>query len=114
MKLALERWVMKILEVGEHLIVDPRVCHGKLTFKGTRLPVQTVLSLLVRKGRSISYVQKSWPYLKKEAIEEAVRLAAVAWPDLLQDDAGKVIQALATSLKLGKRARAAYEPVHSG
>jgi uncharacterized protein (DUF433 family) len=68
------------MRLGEHLIVDPRVCHGKLTYKGTRLPVETVLTLLVKKGRSIDYIRKSWPHLKREAIEEAIRLAAVAWP----------------------------------
>lgn len=105
---------MKALEVGEHLVVDPRICHGKLTFKGTRVPVQTVLTLLSKQRRSVSYVQKSWPYLKREAIEEAVRLAVVAWPELLQAEAGQVLYELAASMKRGKGARAAYEPVHSG
>jgi hypothetical protein len=30
--------------VGEHLVVDPRVCHGEVTFRGTRVPVETILA----------------------------------------------------------------------
>src|SRR5438552_3241244 len=33
------------IAVGEFLIADPRICHGKLTFKGTRLPVHSVLTI---------------------------------------------------------------------
>jgi uncharacterized protein (DUF433 family) len=105
---------MKPLEIGEHLVIDPRVCHGKMTFKGTRLPVETVLTLMAKKKRSLSYVLKSWPHLKKEAIEEAVRLATVAWPELLDETAGAVLQKLAVSLNGGKRVRVAHEPVHPG
>src|SRR3977135_1530951 len=97
--------LMKLLEIGEHLVVDQRVCHGKLTFKGTRLPVQTVLTLLTKNGRSIQYVQKSWPHLKKEAIDEAVRLAAAAWPELLEEEVAQAIQKLAASLKKGNGTR---------
>src|SRR6266540_6643925 len=38
--------VMKPLEIGHYLVVDPGVCHGKLTFKGTRVPVETILNRL--------------------------------------------------------------------
>ncbi|HYV39883.1 MAG TPA: DUF433 domain-containing protein [Gemmataceae bacterium] len=61
--------------VGKYLVVDPRVCHGQLTFHGTRVPVATVLSCLA-KGHSLAYLRKSWPELAPEAIEEAVRLAS--------------------------------------
>gem|GEM_PF-6236567 len=37
--------------VGRFLVKDPGVCHGRLTFKGTRVPVETVLHGL-GKGRS--------------------------------------------------------------
>ena len=61
--------------VGQHLVVDPRVCHGDLTFRGTRVPVETILSHLA-KGYSQAYLRKSWPEVSPEAIEEAVRLAS--------------------------------------
>ena len=64
-------------EIGEYLVVDPRVCHGKMTFKGTRVPVETVLTFLA-KGDTFEEILESWPYLKQEAIAEAVRLAAAS------------------------------------
>jgi uncharacterized protein (DUF433 family) len=68
---------MKRLEVGKYLVVDPRICFGKLTFKGTRVPVTTVLTFLA-KGRTIPEVLADWPQVSREAVEEAVRLAAAA------------------------------------
>lgn len=71
---------MKRLEVGKFLIVDPGVCHGKLTFKGTRVPVSTVLTFLST-GDSIEDILRNWPELSREAVEEAIRWAA----DLVQE-----------------------------
>jgi uncharacterized protein (DUF433 family) len=61
--------------VGEHLVVDPRVCHGELTFRNTRVPVETILGYLA-KGYSLAYLRKSWPEVSAAAIEEAVSLAS--------------------------------------
>jgi uncharacterized protein (DUF433 family) len=69
--------VMKPRTIGKHLVVDPRVCHGKLTFQGTRVPVETVLHVL-SEGRSVNQVLRGWPELTREAIAEAVQLAADA------------------------------------
>jgi uncharacterized protein (DUF433 family) len=68
---------MKPTEIGKHLIVDPRVCHGKLTFKGTRVPVETILYFLSA-GRSIQQLSVGWPEVTAEALQEAVELAAAA------------------------------------
>jgi uncharacterized protein (DUF433 family) len=57
------------------MIVDPAICHGELTFRGTRVPVRTIL-LYLAKGRSLAYLRKSWPEVTPEAIEEAVSMAA--------------------------------------
>jgi uncharacterized protein (DUF433 family) len=68
---------MNRLDVGKHLVVDPRICHGKLTFKGTRVPVGTVLHCLA-KGKSMEAILADWPELTWAAVEEAVELAAAA------------------------------------
>jgi uncharacterized protein (DUF433 family) len=68
---------MKRASVGRYLVVEPRICHGKLTFKGTRVPVQTVLHFLA-KGKTIEEILADWPELKRAAIEEAIELAASA------------------------------------
>ncbi|NUO81127.1 DUF433 domain-containing protein [candidate division KSB1 bacterium] len=63
------------VEIGRYLVVDPEICHGKLTFKGTRIPVATVLTYLAM-GDSMSDVLRNWPRLQKPAVEEAIRFAA--------------------------------------
>jgi uncharacterized protein (DUF433 family) len=56
-------------------VVDPEVCHGQMTFKGTRVPVDTVLTFLA-KGYSVDQMLRSWPELTRPAVEEAIRLAS--------------------------------------
>lgn len=63
-------------EVGKFLVMDPEICHGQLTFKGTRVPVSTVLALL-GKGYSIEQMLKSYPEISRPAIDAAIRLAIV-------------------------------------
>src|SRR5947209_17817181 len=53
------------VEVGKHLVVDPRVCHGQLTFHGTRVPVHTVL-VFMSKGWTIEQILADWPELNHE------------------------------------------------
>ena len=64
-------------EIGQHLISDPEVCHGQLTFKGTRLLVRPVLAYIAA-GKSMNWVLSEWPRLRQEAVEEALRLAVDA------------------------------------
>jgi uncharacterized protein (DUF433 family) len=66
---------MEIIEVGKYLISDPAVCHGKLTFKGTRVLVGPVLAAFAN-GENIDYiVTKGWPTITKEGVKEALMLA---------------------------------------
>ncbi len=62
-------------EIGAYLIVDPDICHGQLTFRGTRIPVDVVLTYL-RKGYSVEQLLRSWPELTRPAIEEVIALAS--------------------------------------
>jgi uncharacterized protein (DUF433 family) len=68
---------MTAVDVGEHLVIDPEIMHGRLTFRGTRVPVSTVLAALAG-GRSIEEVVADWPQLRPEAIREAILLASEA------------------------------------
>ena len=106
---------MSLLEVGKHLVIDPGVCFGKLTFRGTRVPVEAVLARLA-KGKTIEYIQGSWPYLKREAVEEAIQLAAASWPEIMRDESAERIRVLAKGLKerSKKRANRSREPAHIG
>ena len=85
---------MRRTEIGRYLVIDPEICHGQMTFKGTRVPVDTVLTFL-NQGYSIDQLLQSWPELDRLAIEEATRLGAqslrVRYPVLT----GVVVEAVA-------------------
>lgn len=70
----------KRVEIGEYLVIDPEICHGKMTFKGTRVPVETILTFLSM-GYSMDVLQHSYPEVAREGIAEAVRMAreALLW-----------------------------------
>jgi uncharacterized protein (DUF433 family) len=60
---------------GRYIISDPNICHGKLTFKGTRVFVEDVLSM-VAEGYSWDYIEEQWNgAVTKAAIKEAVMLS---------------------------------------
>jgi uncharacterized protein (DUF433 family) len=62
-------------DIGLFLVVDPEICHGRMIFKGTRVPVNTVLAFLA-KGYSVDQLLRSWPELTRPAVEEAILLAS--------------------------------------
>ena len=66
---------MSQIEIGHYLIIDPQICHGQITFRGTRIPVDTVLTFLA-KGYSVDQLLRSWPELTRLAVEEAIYLAS--------------------------------------
>jgi len=66
---------MSKVEIGNYLVIDPEICHGQMTFKGTRVPVDTVLTFLA-KGYSVDQLLRSWPELTRPALEEAIFLAS--------------------------------------
>lgn len=63
------------VELGRFIVADPKICHGKPTYKGTRIMVWQVLAMLER-GESWDYIRKAWPgRVSDEAIAETIRLA---------------------------------------
>lgn len=64
--------------MGRHIVADPRVCHGKPVFRGTRILVSDVLAQ-VASGMARETIIEQWDSgITEEAIEEAVRLASQA------------------------------------
>jgi len=61
--------------LGQCIVVDPEICHGKPTFLGTRIMVVQVLAQ-VAKGMPWDAITAEWRgAVTKEAIAEAVELA---------------------------------------
>ena len=60
--------------IGRHIVTDPRICHGKPTFRGTRVMVADVLEQ-VASGVAWETIIEDWnDSITKEAISEAVQL----------------------------------------
>jgi len=57
------------------IISDPRICHGKPVFKGTRILVSDILEMIAE-GMSIDEILEEYPQLSREMILEAIALAA--------------------------------------
>src|SRR6266508_6077020 len=65
--------------LGRYIVMDPRICHGKPTFRGTRIFVASVLEQAAR-GMDWESIEESWGgSVTHEAIAEAVDLARQAF-----------------------------------
>jgi uncharacterized protein (DUF433 family) len=75
-----------VTELGRYVIAHPGICHGRLTFRGTRVFVADVLEDVSR-GFSWEGIAEDWHGLPEEAIADAVRVAREAllkhWKKLL-------------------------------
>ena len=64
--------------IGRYIVADPKICHGKPTFCGTRVLVSDVLDQ-VANGMAWETIIEEWNNsITKEAIREAVELASQA------------------------------------
>jgi uncharacterized protein (DUF433 family) len=62
------------IELGQYIVADPDICHGKPTFKGTRIMVWQVLDALAR-GESWPQIVAAWDgRVSEAAIAETTRL----------------------------------------
>jgi uncharacterized protein (DUF433 family) len=69
------------VELGQYIVADPHICHGKLTFKGTRIMVWQILDELEH-GMSPEQIVKAWAgRVSRAAISESIRLARGALLD---------------------------------
>jgi uncharacterized protein (DUF433 family) len=62
--------------VFQRITVDPKVCGGKPCIRGLRFPVSRLLGLLAA-GETPEAILRSYPYLEREDIQEALRFAAL-------------------------------------
>ena len=69
---------MKSESFGRYIVSDPTVCHGKPTFRGTRVFVSDVLDQ-VSSGMDWAEIIAEWNHsITIEGIAEAVQLASRA------------------------------------
>lgn len=65
--------------LGRYIVADPRICHGKPTFRGTRIMVWQVLEMLEDGMSWERIIQNFRGSISNEAIAEAIRLSSVAF-----------------------------------
>ncbi len=76
---------MKSQIIGRYIVTDPKICHGKPTFKGTRIMVADVLDQ-VAEGLAWESIIEGWhDSISKEAIAEALQLARQAFLSHTED-----------------------------
>lgn len=64
----------KAREYGRFIVADPDICHGKLTFRGTRIFVSDVIDQVAR-GMDWDAIIWEWRgSISREAISEALLL----------------------------------------
>jgi uncharacterized protein (DUF433 family) len=82
------RWEMAKQQrktLGRYIVADPKICHGKPTFTGTRIMVSQVLSQ-VASGMSWREISTEWRgKVNKAAIAEAIDLAGRIFKDHAKD-----------------------------
>jgi uncharacterized protein (DUF433 family) len=72
---------------GRYVVVDPKICHGQPTFRGTRILVSDVLEQ-VADGMLWETIEKQWRgAVSQAAIAAAVRLAREVLLDHLSETA---------------------------
>jgi len=63
------------VEINDYIIMDTEICHGKPTFKGTRIMVWQVLEML-KSGYKVEDILKEFPSLTENHIKAALEFAA--------------------------------------
>ena len=64
----------KPVELGPHLVADPRICHGQVTIKGTRVMAWQILDA-VEDGEPMASIAANYHGVTEAAVAECVRLA---------------------------------------
>lgn len=66
---------MPAVQINKYIVANPEICHGKLTFKGTRVMVWQVLEML-EDGKSSDEIVKAFPSLRREHVKAALSYAS--------------------------------------
>jgi uncharacterized protein (DUF433 family) len=66
---------MASIVINEFIVSDPEICHGKLTFSGTRVMVWQILEMLAA-GETVAEILEDFPSITKKHIHAALSYAA--------------------------------------
>ena len=71
----MSQFIRHNLDVEANTVIDPNICNGRPTIKGTRITVQTVLEFLGA-GDSIDDILAEYPSLSREDILASLRYSS--------------------------------------
>ncbi len=63
------------MDMLNRIAIDPQICHGKASIKGTRIPVAVILDNLAA-GVLPEAILRSYPTLAPEVMQAAIAYAA--------------------------------------
>jgi len=66
--------MMRPMDWRDYIRVDPRICHGKPTFKGTRIMVATILELL-EASETYEGIKAGYPAIRPHHVHAAIQFA---------------------------------------
>lgn len=66
---------MRKVVINNYIVADPQICHGKPTFKGTRIMVWQILEMLKHENGDRE-IFEAFPHLNKNHIKAALEYAA--------------------------------------
>jgi len=67
--------MMSFMDWSAHIVLDPEICHGRPTFRGTRVLVSVVLAYMAS-GHSTVEVLEDFPSVTEQSIHAALAYAA--------------------------------------
>jgi uncharacterized protein (DUF433 family) len=73
---------------GRYIVMDPEICHGKPTFRGTRILVADVLWQVAQETPWGTIISEWRGRISEEAIAEAVQLVSEPQCSASTSDAG--------------------------
>jgi len=76
---------MSAKSVGRYMVIDPEICHGKPTFRGTRIMVAQVLEMVASGTAWETIIEQCHGSISREAITEAVALASKVFIEHAQE-----------------------------
>ncbi len=62
---------MRRVVLNSYIVADPEICHGKPTFKGTRIMVWQILEMLAD-GADLKEVREAFPSLTAKHVRAAL------------------------------------------
>ncbi len=78
--------------LGKYIVADPKICHGKVTFIGTRIFVADIIEMVAEEMPWDQIIREWHGHITKEAIAEAVLLAYEAFAQYVDKPRNRSIE----------------------